>query len=213
MCIVFSIVGCVYWYPRVTLSSMFVGESSYVSFSRYFFLCIHFDTSFVREWDEWPSPRGFGLLSLPSLHSLLMWLHSMFDLSWSSLFFIYSLFLYHPHYCFQFIFFISPSYPCLITTYSSSLCLLVRVRMWAFRDMFFFVFTLSHLLLESEMSDLLLGALGYCPFHYYIHYWYDFTPRLIWVDHHSSSYIHCFTIILTIAFDSSSSFHPLVLVL
>ena len=118
MCIVFSIVGCVYWYLRVTLSSMFVGESSYVSFPRYVFLCIHFVTSFVREWDEWSSPRGFGLLSLPLLHSLLIWLHSTFDLSWSSLFFIYSLFLYHPHYCFQFIIFVSPSCPCLIVTYS-----------------------------------------------------------------------------------------------
>ena len=51
-----------------------------------FFICIHFVTSFLWEWNEWPSSRVFGLLSFPSLHSLLMWLHSMFDLSWSSLF-------------------------------------------------------------------------------------------------------------------------------
>ena len=117
MCIVFSIIGHVYWCLRVTSLSMFVDGSLYVSFPRYVFLCIHFVTSFVREWDEWSSPRGFGLLSLPLLHSLLMWLHSTFDLSWSSLFFIYSLFLYHPHYCFRFIFFVSPSCPCLIVTY------------------------------------------------------------------------------------------------
>ena len=39
---------------------------------------------------------------------------------------------------------------------------------------------------ESKMSDLLLGALGHCPFHHYIHCWCDFTPCLIWVDHYSS---------------------------
>ena len=37
----------------------------------------------------------------------------------------------------------------------------------------------------SEMSDFLLGALGYCPFHHYVRSWCDFTPCLIWVDHHS----------------------------
>ena len=39
---------------------------------------------------------------------------------------------------------------------------------------------------ESKMSDLLLGALGHCPFHHYVHSWCDFTPCLIWVDHYSS---------------------------
>ena len=87
MCMVFSIFERVYWYSMVILSSIFVGESSYVSFLRSSLFCIHFVTSFVREWDEWLSPKGSGSLSLPSLHSLLMWLHSMFDLSWSSLFF------------------------------------------------------------------------------------------------------------------------------
>ena len=80
MCIVLSIVVRVYWYPRVTLSSMIVGESSYVSFLRSFF-------------------------------------------------------------------------------------------------------TLSYLF-ESEMISLLLGALGHCLFHHYTHCWRDFTPCLIWVDHH-----------------------------
>ena len=57
-------------------------------------------------------------LSFPSLHSLLMWLHSMFDLSWSSLFFVYSLFLYHPHHCLWFIPFTSPPCSFLTLTYS-----------------------------------------------------------------------------------------------
>ena len=91
---------------------MIVGESSYVSILRSYFLCIHF-VMFLWEWDEWPSPRGSESLSFPSLHSLLMWL----------------------------------------------------------------------------------------------------TPCLIWVDHHFSSYIHCFAIILVIAYDSSHSLHSLVLFL
>ena len=102
MCIVFSIIECVYRYLMVILSSMIVGESSYVSFLRPSILCIHF-VIFPWEWDEWPSPRSFGLLSLPSLHSLLMWLNSMFDLSWSSLFFAYSLFCYYPPHCSWFV--------------------------------------------------------------------------------------------------------------
>ena len=63
------------------------------------------------------------------------------------------------------------------------------------------------------MSDLLLGTLGHCLFHYYIHYWCDFTPCLIWVDHQFSSYILCFVIIPIIACDSSRSLHPFVLFL
>ena len=86
MCGVFSIIECVYWCSMVTLLSMFVDGSSYVSFPRHSFLCIHFVVYF-----------------------------------------------------------------------------------------------------ESEMSDLLLGALGHCPFHRYVHYWYDFISCLIWVDHYSSS--------------------------
>ena len=117
MCIVFSIVGCVYWYLRVTLSSMFVVESPYVSFLRSSFLYIHFVIS-LWEWDEWLSPRGSRSLSFLSLHLLLMWLHSMIDLSCSSLFFIYSLFRYHPCHCFWFIPFASPSCSFLTLTYS-----------------------------------------------------------------------------------------------
>ena len=61
--------------------------------------------------------------------------------------------------------------------------LLVRVCMWAFWDIFFFVFTLSYIF-ENKMSDIFLGALGHCPFHHYIHCWCDFIPCLIWVKHH-----------------------------
>ena len=118
MCIVFSIIERVYWYLKITFSSMIVDESSYVSFLGPSLLCIHFVSSFVREWDEWPYLRGSRSLSFPSLHSLLMWLHSMFDLSWSSFLFICSLFHHHPRHCFWFIPFTSPSFPCLIVTYS-----------------------------------------------------------------------------------------------
>ena len=54
-------------------------------------------------------------------------------------------------------------------------CLLLGVCRWVLRDIFFFVFTSWYLLLESEMSDFLLRALGHCSFHHYIHCWCDFT--------------------------------------
>ena len=72
------------------------------------------------------------------------------------------------------------------------------------------LFSLCHICcLEWDMSNLLLKALGHCPFHHYIHCWCDFPLCLIWVDHHSFSYVHCFAIILVITSDLSSSFHPL----
>ena len=117
MCIVFSNIKCIYWYLRVILSSMFIVGSSYVSFQRSYFICIRFVIS-LWEWDEWPSPRDFGSLSYPSLHSLLMWLHSMFDLSRSPLFFIYSLFRCHLRHCLWFIPFASPPCSFLTLTYS-----------------------------------------------------------------------------------------------
>ena len=40
---------------------------------------------------------------------------------------------------------------------------------------------------ESKMSDLLLGALGHCPFHHYVLWWCDFISGLIWADHYSTS--------------------------
>ena len=45
------------------------------------------------------------------------------------------------------------------------------------------------------MSDLLLGALGYCHFHYYIHCWCDFTPcvDLSW----SSLFLRIFIVLLS----------------
>ena len=92
-------------------------ESSNLSFLRSSFLYIHFVIS-LREWDEWPSPRDFGSLSFPSLYSLLMWLHSIFYLSWSSFSFVYSSFHYHPCHCLWFIPFTSLPYSFLTLTYS-----------------------------------------------------------------------------------------------
>ena len=105
MCIVFSIIGRVYWCLRVTSLSMFVDGSSYVSFLRPFIFFFFFCRMFW-ERDEWLSLRSFGSLSLPSLHSLLMWLHSMFDLSWSLLLFVlfvsssssFSILIHHFHF-------------------------------------------------------------------------------------------------------------------
>ena len=103
MCIAFSIIECVYWYLRVILSSMFVVESSYVSFLRSSFSLYSLCHVFWK-WDEWPL-RYSGSLSLPSLHSLLMWLHFMLDSSGSSLLFVFFaspsfsflLLIHHPH--------------------------------------------------------------------------------------------------------------------
>ena len=67
----------------------------------------------------------------------------------------------------------------------------------------------SSYLFVRDMSDLLLRTSSQCPFHHYIHYWCDFTSCLIWVDHHLSSYIHCFAVIFTVACDSSHSLHVL----
>ena len=71
-------------------------------------------------------------------------------------------------------------------------------------------FLCVHFVFESEMSGLLLRALGHCLFHHYINCWCDFTPCLIWVYHHFSSYIHRFAIIIVIDCDSSYSLHPFV---
>ena len=70
---------------------------------------------------------------------------------------------------------------------SDWLCLLMRVRMWAFRDLSFFVFIFV-ICFESEISDFLSGALGHRPFHHCIRYWHDFLAYLIWADYHSFSY-------------------------
>ena len=52
MCITFSIIECVYWCLRVTWSSMFVNESSYVSFPRPSIFCIHFVVYFESETSD-----------------------------------------------------------------------------------------------------------------------------------------------------------------
>ena len=102
MCILFSIIEHVYWYLRVTLLSMFVYESLYVSFPIPSILYIHF----VLEWETDNLLLGHCLFN----HYIHWWCDftPYFDLSWLSFFFICSLFRHHTHYCFQFIPFVSP---------------------------------------------------------------------------------------------------------
>ena len=102
MCIVLSIIEHVYWYSRVTLLSMFVYESLYVSFPIPSILYIHF----VLEWETDNLLLGHCLFN----HYIHWWCDftPYFDLSWLSFFFICSLFRHHTHYCFQFIPFVSP---------------------------------------------------------------------------------------------------------
>ena len=91
-------------------------------------------------------------------------------------------------------------------------CFIEYVCWWEFACEFFdtlhSLYSL-HLFLEWNTGNLLLRAQDHCPFHHYIHWWCDFTPYLIWVDHHFSLYTHHFAIILVIACDSSHSLHPL----
>ena len=79
-------------------------------------------------------------------------------------------------------------------------------------EILFYLYSLCHISLEWDEwpSCRDSGSLSYSSLH---HYWCDFTPCLVWVDHQFSSYIHCFSIILVIACDSSHSLHPLVLFL
>ena len=91
MCIVFSIIEYVSWCLRVIFIEYvryweFVCELSKIPCYLYCFVIS------ICERDEWPSPKDSESLSFPSLHSLLMWLHFMFDLGRSPLFFTYSLF-------------------------------------------------------------------------------------------------------------------------
>ena len=52
MCILFFIIECVYGCSRVTLLSMSVDGSSYVSFLRPLILCIHFVVYFKSEMGD-----------------------------------------------------------------------------------------------------------------------------------------------------------------
>ena len=92
MCIVFSIIGYVYW----CLGVIFYRVCSLLGVRMWalwdpMIICITLSYLFC-ERDEWPSPKDSESLSFPSLHSLLMWLYFMFDLSRSPLFFTYHCF-------------------------------------------------------------------------------------------------------------------------
>ena len=102
MCIVFSIIGYVYWCLGVI----------FIEYVRYWeFVCelseipgyLYCSVISICEREEWPSPKDSESLSFPSLHSLLMWLHFMFDLSRSLPFFTYPLFRCRFYRCLWFI--------------------------------------------------------------------------------------------------------------
>ena len=185
MFIVFSIIKLVYWYLMVILLSMFVVVSSYVSFLRSSFLCIHFVIS-LWEWNEWPFPRGSRSLSFSSLHLLLMWLHSMFDLSWSSIFFVYSLFCYHPHHCLWFIpftslpcsfltltysrfdiFLASSSHISLSVRFSSFVSLLILYSHWAPSSPWFTSFSIHVAFYTWGHGFFIIGYLSLVSLHFY----------------------------------------------
>ena len=118
MCIVFFIIECVYWYPMVILSSMFVSESSYVSFPRSFLLVFTLWHLFFKSE---MSDLLLGALGHCHFHHCIQcWCDFIPCLIWVEhhFFFVYLLFCYHPHHCFWFISFASPSCSFLIVTYS-----------------------------------------------------------------------------------------------
>ena len=57
-----------------------------------------------------------------------------------------------------------------------------------FSEILFFLCIHFVMYFESEMSAILLGVLGHCPFLHYIHCRCDFTSCWIWADHISSLY-------------------------
>ena len=105
MCLLFSIIECVYRCSRVTWLSMFVNGSSYVNFSRPSVLCIHFIVYFESEMSDFL----LGALSrCPFHHYVHCWCDFTPCLIWvdhySSLCY---LFHHHPQFRFWFIIFTS----------------------------------------------------------------------------------------------------------
>ena len=98
------------------------------------------------EWVEWPSLRGSRSLSIPSLHSWLMLLHFMFDLSGSLLLFA---------------FFISPSSSFLLLIYPLCFTPCSFITTTHSKSDTFFASSL-HISLSVQLSSLLC----YC---YHIH--------------------------------------------
>ena len=96
---------CVYWYPRVTWLSMFVDESSYVSFLRPSIICIHFVVYFESKM----SGLLLGALGhCPFHHYVLWWRDFIPRLIWADHYFTSCYLIhYHPRFCFRFILFIS----------------------------------------------------------------------------------------------------------
>ena len=138
------------------------------------------------EWDEWPSPRDSGSLSFPSLYSLLMWLHSIFDLRWSSLFFVYSSFRYHPRHCLWFILFTSPPlffsyidlflvqfFPCIILAYLiiSLICFIISLLIlylhWASSGPWLTNFSIHVAFYTWGHEFFIIGYLGLVSCHFY----------------------------------------------
>ena len=104
MCIIFYHWVCILMFEGHLIEYVcwweFVCELSETLHALYSSYCIFW------ERDEWPSLRSSRSLSFPSFRSLLMWLHSMSDLSWSLLLFVlfvsssssFSLWIHHFHF-------------------------------------------------------------------------------------------------------------------
>ena len=103
MCLVFSIVGCVYWCSRVTWSSMFVDGRSYVSFPGSLRLCIHFVVYLVSEMSDFL----LGALGHRPFHHCIRYWHDFpAYLIWADYHSFSHSVLHHHHPCFHFWFII-----------------------------------------------------------------------------------------------------------
>ena len=114
------------------------------------------------EWDEWPSLRSFRSLPLPSLHSLVTWLHSTLDLSRSLL---------------HFVLFASLSSSFLLLTYSICFISYSFLTATHFRFGTFFA-SLLHTLLPIRFSLLLHHWYYICIGHPQVHRSRDFLHML-----------------------------------
>ena len=111
MCVLFSIIECVYQCSRVALLDMSIDGSSYVSFPRPFILRVHFVVCFESKM----SGLLLGALGHCPFHHCVRYWHDLLSyLIWADHhLFSYFMLHHHPHFHFWFIIFISSLIPFL----------------------------------------------------------------------------------------------------
>ena len=184
MCIVFSIIGRVYWCLRITSLSMFVDGSSYVSFLRPFIICFHVSYILRVRWVTFL----LGALCHCHFHHYIHWWCD-FTLCWiwaDHHSFSCSLLYHHSRFRFWFIHCVSPlvlflQWPIsrFVALFASSLHILLSIwfsslprycyhihigypRVHGSRDFLYML----HFIYEG-MGFFIIGYLGLVSFHFY----------------------------------------------